>query len=114
MKKVRIMRIELQIVMSQRKLLVSFGSVFIGSVGKLCPALCDPLDYSLPGSSVHGIFQARILEWVAISFFRGSSQPRIKPISPAASALAGRFFATEPLGKTIIQKTSTMLNVTLN
>ena len=38
--------------------------------------LCDPIDYSLPGSSVHGIFQARILEWVAISFSRGSSRPR--------------------------------------
>ena len=33
-----------------------------------CPTLCDPMDCSLPGSSVHGIFQARILEWVAISF----------------------------------------------
>ena len=38
--------------------------------------LCDPLDCSLPGSSLHGIFQARILEWVAISFSRRSSQPR--------------------------------------
>ena len=38
------------------------------------PTLCDPMDYSLPGSSVHGILQARILEWVAISFFWGSSQ----------------------------------------
>ena len=38
--------------------------------------LCDPMDCSLPGSSVHGIFQARILEWIAISFSRGSSQPR--------------------------------------
>ena len=37
---------------------------------------CDPMDYSLPGSSVHGISQARILEWVAISTSRGSSQPR--------------------------------------
>ena len=37
---------------------------------------CHPMDYSLPGSSVHGIFQARILEWVAISFSRGSSRPR--------------------------------------
>ena len=33
-----------------------------------CPTLCDPMDYSLPGSSVHGIFQARVLEWVAIAF----------------------------------------------
>ena len=36
----------------------------------------DPMDFSLPGSSVHGIFQARVLEWVAISFSRGSSRPR--------------------------------------
>ena len=36
-------------------------------------SLCEPMDYSLPGSSVHGVFQARILEWVAISFSRGSS-----------------------------------------
>ena len=41
-----------------------------------CPALCDPIDCSLPSSSVHGILQARILEWVAISFSKGSSQPR--------------------------------------
>ena len=41
-----------------------------------CPALCDPMDCSLSGSSLHGIFQARILEWVAISFSRRSSQPR--------------------------------------
>ena len=47
------------------------------------------MDYSLPGFPVHGILQARILEWVAISFSRGSSQPGIEPMS---SALAGRFF----------------------
>ena len=41
-----------------------------------CPILCDPVDCSPPGSSIHGILQARILEWVAISFSRGSSQPR--------------------------------------
>ena len=45
-------------------------------VTQSCPTLCDPMDCSLPGSSVHGIFQARILEWVVISFSRGSSQPR--------------------------------------
>ena len=43
---------------------------------QLCPTLCDPMDCSLSGSPVHGIFQAWILEWVAISFSRGSSQPR--------------------------------------
>ena len=42
---------------------------------KSCPTLCDPVDCSPSGSSVHGILQARILEWVAISFSRGSSQP---------------------------------------
>ena len=45
-------------------------------VTQLCPTLCNPIDYSLPDSSVHGILQARILEWVAISFSRGCSQPR--------------------------------------
>ena len=39
-------------------------------------SLCDPMDYSLPGSSIQGIFQARIMEWAAISFFGRSSQPR--------------------------------------
>ena len=42
-------------------------------VDQLCPTLCDPMDCSPPGFSVHGILQARILEWVAISFSRGSS-----------------------------------------
>ena len=46
------------------------------SVAQLCPTLCDPMDCSLPGFSVHGIFQARISEWVAISSSRGSSWPR--------------------------------------
>ena len=45
-------------------------------VPQSCPTLCDPIDCSPWGSSIHGIFQARILEWVAISFSSGSSQPR--------------------------------------
>ena len=45
-------------------------------VTQLCPTPCDPTDCSLPGSSVHGVFQARVLEWVASSFSRGSSRPR--------------------------------------
>ena len=44
-------------------------------VAQLCPIFCDPMDCSPPGPSVHGILQARILEWVAIPFSRGSSQP---------------------------------------
>ena len=46
------------------------------SVPQSCPTLCDPMDYSLPDSPIHGIFQARILEWVAISSSRRSSRPR--------------------------------------
>ena len=46
------------------------------SVAESCLTLCDPVDCSLQGSSVHGILQARILEWVAISSSRGSSRPR--------------------------------------
>ena len=42
-------------------------------VAQSCPIFCDPMDSSPPGSSVHGILQARILEWVAIPFSRGSS-----------------------------------------
>ena len=64
------------------------------SVAQSCPALCDPMDCSLPGSSVHGTSQARILE--AISSSRALPDPGIKPVSPA---LAGRFFTTEPPGK---------------
>ena len=50
---------------------------------------CNPMDCSLPGSSVHGILQARILKWVAIPFSRGSSQPRNRT---QISHIAGRFF----------------------
>ena len=53
-----------------------FESEWRIEVTQLCPTLCDPMDCSLPGSSVHGIFQAIVLEWIAISFSRGSSQPR--------------------------------------
>ena len=51
-------------------------------VTQSCPTLCDPMDCSLPGSSVHGIFQAIVLGWIAISFSRGPSQPRDRtPVS---------------------------------
>ena len=66
------------------------------SVAHSCLTFCHPMDCSPPGFSVHGISQARILEWVAISFSRGSPNPGIEPTS---SALAGRFFTTEPPGK---------------
>ena len=56
---------------------------------QLCPILCDPMDCNLLGFSVHGILQARILEWVAIPFSRGSSWPRDWSL---VSHVAGRFF----------------------
>ena len=72
------------------------GVLSITDSGRRVPAeyalqvsLCDPVDCSLPGSSVHGILQARILEWVAMPFSRGSSQPRDRT---QVSCMAGGFF----------------------
>ena len=48
----------------------------VSEVAQSCPTLCDLMDCSLPGSSLHGILQARVLEWGAIAFSRGSSRPR--------------------------------------
>ena len=53
-----------------------FVCVCVYGVVQLCLTLCNPMECSLPGSCVHRVFQARILEWVAISFSRGSSWPR--------------------------------------
>ena len=63
-----------------------------------CIQLCDPRLCSPPGSSVHRIIPARILEWVAISSSRDLPDKGIKPVSPAASALAGEFFALSHVG----------------
>ena len=65
-----------------------------------CPTRDGAMDHSSPDSSVHGIFQARILEWGAISSSKRSSRPRDRTQLPASPALAGRFFTTEPPGKT--------------
>ena len=56
-------------------------------VTQLCPTLCDPMDCSLSGFSIYGIFLARVLEWVAIFSFRGSSQPRDQSQTPMTPAL---------------------------
>ena len=58
-------------------------------VAQSCPTLCNPMDCSPPGSSVHDISEARILEWVAISFSRGSSWTMDQT---QLSCIAGRFF----------------------
>ena len=70
---------------------VTHKLLFYCSVVQLCPNLCDPVDCSPPGSSVHGISQARILEWVDIPFSRGSSQPRDRT---QVSRIAGGFFTS--------------------
>ena len=69
-------------------------------VTKSCPILCNPMDCSLPGSSVHGISQARILEWVAIPSSRGSCLG-----STHVSCIAGGFFTAEPPGKPLFPGT---------
>ena len=73
------------------------GMMYARLLGRV--QLCDPMDHSPPGSSVHGISQAGIPEWVAIFFSRGSSRPRDRTESPVSPSLAGRFFTTEPPGK---------------
>ena len=79
----------------------------------LCYAwlFCDPVDYSPPGSPVRGSLQARIWEWVAISFSKGSSPPRDQIRN---SCVADGFFTTEPPGKPFsmyVQKTSPTISV---
>ena len=61
----------------------------VSEVAHSCPTLCNPMGYSLTGFAVHGIFQARVLEWVAISFSRGSSRPRDQT---QVSCITGRHF----------------------
>ena len=68
----------------------------VPSAAQSCPTLCDPMDYSPLGSSIHEILQARILECVAISSSRGSSRLRDRT---CISCMAGGFFTTEPPGE---------------
>ena len=68
---------------------LGFLSCACMSVVQSCPTLCDPMDCSPPGSSVHGILQARILGWAAIPFSRGPSRPRDRT---QVSCTASRFF----------------------
>ena len=65
--------------------------VVVALVNQSCPTLLQPMDCGPPGSSVHGILQARILEWVAIPFSRGSSQPRDRTQVPC---IVGGFFTS--------------------
>ena len=68
-------------------------------VAQSCPTLCNPMDCSLPGSSVHEILQARILEWVAISSSGDLLEPGIEPRSPSLQANS---LLSEPSGKPVV------------
>ena len=70
-------------------------------VTQSCPTLCNPTDCSPPGSSVHGILQARTLEWVARPFSRKSSQPGDRTRVPC---IAGRFFTTSATWESLWHK----------
>ena len=67
---------------------------------QLCPTLCDPMEFNLPGYSVHRILQAKILAWVAMPSSRVLPDPVIKPASLKTPALAGQFFTTSPTWET--------------
>ena len=75
-----------------------------------CLTLCNPMDCSLPGFSVHGILQPRILEWVAISSSRGSSNPGIKPGSPALQV--GSLPSESPGKHTCVDSVNMLIRIT--
>ena len=81
---------------SRETLQLEGKSVCVCEVPQSRPTLCNPMDYWLPGSSVHGILQAKIQEWVAISFSRGSSGPRDQT---RVFCIASCSFTSEPPGK---------------
>ena len=84
--------------MSSRLVITSLprSKVKESEVAQSCPTLCDPIDCSLSGSCIHGIFQARVLEWIAISFPRGSSWPRNWT---QVSHIAGRLYHLSHQGR---------------
>ena len=78
------------------------------SVAQLYPTLCNPVDYSLTDSTVHGIFQAKILEQVAFPTPEDLPKPETVSASLVYPALAGKFFTTVPPGKPPVDVSTTM------
>ena len=78
-----------------------FPYTMCGLHAQLCPTLCNAMDCSPPGSFVHRIFQARILEWVTISSSKGSCWHRDLTHDSCVSCIADGFFTTEPSGNSI-------------
>ena len=72
-----------------------------------CPTLRNPMNCSLPGSSVHGILQARILKWVAMPSSRGSSQARGRTCASCGFCITGAFFTTEASQKPLFRRQET-------
>ena len=94
-------RLSSTVLYSKSLLVIDF--IYVCVYAQSCQTLFDPMDCSLPGSSVHGIYQTRILEQVAIFFSRGNlPDSGIKPTSLVFPALAGRFFTTAAPGKPIL------------
>ena len=71
---------------------------------QLCPTIYDPMDYSLPSSSLHGILQARVLEWVAMGSFSPEDLPDsgIEPLSITSPALADKLFTTSAIWEALL------------
>ena len=86
----------------KRHKILPFGYIKFSMYTQSCLTLCNPMDYSPPDSSDHGIFQVRIVEWAATPlpyFLLDLPNPGIKSTSPASPALTGGFFTAEPPGK---------------
>ena len=83
---------------AEKSYIYIWSEVKWSEVPQSCPTLCDPMDCSLPGSSIHGILQARVLEWVAVCFSRRSSQPRDQT---RVSRIAGRHYHLSHQGRLI-------------
>ena len=81
-----------------------FGLLYVCVCAQSCPTLCNLIDCSPQGSSVHGILQARILEWITILFSGNLPDPGIESASLASPALAGRFFtwASIAVGNSVV------------
>ena len=96
-----LIRVLLQVAQSNPLLhpILAIGVFGCCLVAQSCPTLCNSMDCSLPGSSVFGIFQARTLECVAISFSRGSPQARDRTCISQVSCIGNGFFTTELPGK---------------
>ena len=83
-------------------------------VAQSCPTLCDPMDYSLPGSSVHGILQARVLEWGAIPFSKGNSQYSSKLDNFKNTDMNQKILTKSILQRTTKESTETKLSLSFS